>query len=93
MGLTDRLAQALAAGTTDTVALAGDSLAGGATLSRLGLRERTGATVVSVIRDGRAQADPSPNWVFQPNDILFLLGSHEQIQSAIELRDPTAADT
>ncbi|MCA9738589.1 MAG: NAD-binding protein, partial [Gemmatimonadetes bacterium] len=92
VGLTDRLARALAAGTTDTVALPPESPALGQSLGALQLRSRAGATVVSVVRNGKAHANPSVEWVFAADDILFLLGSHEQIQAALALLDPASVD-
>ncbi|MEZ4415713.1 MAG: cation:proton antiporter [Gemmatimonadota bacterium] len=85
VGLTDRLARALAAATTETVALSPASPAVGTTLAQLRLRALTGATVVSVVRSGTAEPNPPPEWVFAADDVLFLLGSHEQIQRALDL--------
>lgn len=51
-----------------------DSAAIGKRIGELGLRERTGVSVVAVDRAGRSHYDPHPDFVLFPRDRLVLLG-------------------
>ena len=48
------------------------------------LRTRTGATVVAVVRNGRRETNPGPDFILSAEDVLLLLGSPEQIAQAVE---------
>lgn len=63
--------------------LADDSGAVGKTLAGLDLRGRTGASVVTITRDGRA-APPSPIEPLRAGDSLALAGTPEEIARALE---------
>ncbi|MBI4278189.1 MAG: cation:proton antiporter [Armatimonadetes bacterium] len=63
----------------------------GHSLHRVRLRERTGATVVSILHpDGRETTNPLPDHVLHVGDRLFAIGSAEQLAS---LRDLCRADS
>ncbi len=67
----------------------------GMTIAELALRERTGATIVGVERQGWALGQPGPHTHLFPGDEVFLLGSNEQITAALnvlgqELETPSA---
>jgi K+/H+ antiporter YhaU regulatory subunit KhtT len=64
----------------------------GKTLGELDLRKYTGATVIAAIRAGHSEINPGPEFKFQPDDIIVLLGSPEEIERAIErLTTPQSA--
>ena len=62
-----------------------NSLADGKLLSDIELRKRTGVTLLAIKRGNEIIEHPSPDVVFQSNDILYVLGNHEQTNSAFEL--------
>jgi voltage-gated potassium channel len=43
------------------------------------IRQRSGAIIVSVKRGDRSVINPEPTYVFEPGDILIVLGDHDQI--------------
>ena len=49
----------------------------GKTLRELKIRERTGATIVAVIRDGFEQFSPEASFVLRGEDVLLVAGSAE----------------
>lgn len=49
----------------------------------LGLRQRTGATIAAVFRDESTIVNPDPGVELRPGDLLALLGSADQVSSAI----------
>jgi len=49
------------------------------------LRERTGASVVAILRGKAAIANPGVGTVFESDDTLLLIGSHAQTEAAREL--------
>jgi K+/H+ antiporter YhaU regulatory subunit KhtT len=46
------------------------------------LRERTGASIVAIYRDGKHIANPSPDLTFAANDVIILLGEEPQLAAA-----------
>lgn len=57
----------------------------GATLGSSGLRERTGASVVAVMRDGQWVANPGVDYKFRQGDTVLVLGDQEQCEAARQL--------
>ncbi len=51
-------------------------------IKNLGLRERTGVSIVAVYRDERAIINPPPDTVLMPGDVLLLMGNKEQLEAA-----------
>ncbi len=49
----------------------------------LGLRQRTGATIAAVFRDEAPILNPEPGLEILPGDVLVLLGSADQVASAL----------
>ncbi|HEV8629050.1 MAG TPA: NAD-binding protein [Thermoanaerobaculia bacterium] len=66
------------------VKLSADGIAGRA-LADLGLRERTGASVVAVERAGALLVDLEPGFRFAAGDALFLFGSDADVRSVRDL--------
>jgi CPA2 family monovalent cation:H+ antiporter-2 len=85
--LTD-LHEILAATLTETVQILDGSPAVGHTLADLHVRERTGTTVVAAVHDGRPLPNPPPDYRVAAGDFLVLIGSHAQLNTAIELLQP-----
>lgn len=72
-----------------SVVLSARSPAVGRGLRELDLRRRSGASVVAVEREGHGLVTPDPEWVFQPQDRLYLIGHASQLAAARhELNEP-----
>jgi CPA2 family monovalent cation:H+ antiporter-2 len=69
----------------ETCRIEADSPAVGKTLAQLSLRPRTGASIIALTRGGLTESNPSEKVRLQPNDILVLLGSRDQIRRAVAL--------
>jgi len=85
------LLDVLAAGTTDLYRLEAASPAVGRTLREGDLRQRTGATVIAVVRDGTPLPNPDGELRLQAGDTLVLVGSHVEIERAFSTLEPPAA--
>lgn len=44
-----------------------------------GVRERTGASIIAILRGGRALPNPQPNDRIEPGDTLMVVGDREQV--------------
>jgi CPA2 family monovalent cation:H+ antiporter-2 len=86
------IGEALGAASTETLFIDRDSPAAGKTIGEMDLRKRTGATVITAIRDGKPEINPGPDYRLEAEDILVLLGSPEQIETAIEQINTTAIE-
>jgi CPA2 family monovalent cation:H+ antiporter-2 len=62
-----------------------DALGAPASLAGLGIRARTGATVLAVDRDGVLTPSPAPDFALQPGDRLLTVGTPETIERLEEL--------
>jgi K+/H+ antiporter YhaU regulatory subunit KhtT len=91
-GISAELMEALEAGTTELFRLAEDSPAVGKTLRDLDLRSRTGATIIAVVRDDTPIPSPAPDVALAAGDTLVLVGSHEQVDRAMDLLEGTEID-
>jgi CPA2 family monovalent cation:H+ antiporter-2 len=78
------IGEALGAASTETLFIDRNSPAIGRTIGEMDLRKQTGATVITAIRDGNTEINPGPDFKLEAEDILVLLGSPEQIETAIE---------
>ncbi|MBS1810379.1 MAG: cation:proton antiporter [Acidobacteria bacterium] len=79
----DRLAEAFAETATETIFLGRESPVLGKTLKELDLRRQTGATITLVVRDGKMDINPDPEFCLEAEDILVLLGKAEQLAFAM----------
>jgi TrkA domain protein len=79
---TERLALALGALEIEWVTLADDSPVVGHSLAESHLRKETGASVIAIIRNDRANPNPPPDTVLSAGDTLLIIGSHEQCDAA-----------
>jgi CPA2 family monovalent cation:H+ antiporter-2 len=65
----------------------------GRTIGDLGLRRRTGATVIGIERQQVHLDQPGPGTHLFPGDRVFLIGQQEQVAKALELLSEHGADT
>ncbi len=77
-----RLTAVLEKTVMDTFFIDGACSIAGKSLRDLDLRRKTGATIIAIIRKGEAKTNPAGDFVIQEGDILVLLGSHAQLNSA-----------
>lgn len=59
----------------------------GRTVLETALRERTGASIIALLRNKRAIPNPQPQEVIQPGDTMMVVGDREQVsRAAAEIR-------
>ncbi len=78
----EKIADLLRAGTAETFFVFRDSPAAGQSLRGLDLRQKTGATVIAVVRSDQSFASPSPDFRIEEGDILVLVASHQDMEKA-----------
>jgi CPA2 family monovalent cation:H+ antiporter-2 len=83
-GVSDKLIQILAAGTTDVFQVMDDHFSKGKSLKSLDLRKITGAMVITVVKGDKNMTNPPPDLIIDSGDSLVIVGSHAQIESAFE---------
>lgn len=88
----DELSQYLAGTTTDTVLVLEASPAAGKSLEEIELRALTGVTVIAVVRDGKSIHNPAAEFRLAGGDVLVLLGSHKELDQAIQILSPPLPD-
>ncbi len=79
-----RLNEILAAGITETYFVVDDNPHVGETISELDIRAKTGATIIAIVRNGKAIPNPSPNEKIRGHDTLVLVGDHKSVDEAIQ---------
>ena len=57
-----------------------DSPLAGRSIGEAGVRQKTGASIIAILRDGRAVPNPQPAEVMRPGDTLMVVGDREQVQ-------------
>ncbi|HHL40856.1 MAG TPA: hypothetical protein ENJ37_10140 [Deltaproteobacteria bacterium] len=77
------LTRVLEASVMDTFYVDEKSAAAGKSIGEIDLKRLTGATVMAVVRKGEARTNPPPDFVVGEGDIVVLLGSHAELNSAI----------
>jgi CPA2 family monovalent cation:H+ antiporter-2 len=80
----DQLGQILAATTTESFMVPKSSPAVGRSIRELQLRKMTGVTIIAVVHGGKPLTNPSPDAVIEAGDILVMVGSHAQLDQAME---------
>lgn len=71
--------------TIDWITVREKSAGAGRTIGDVQLRQRTGVTVVAVIRDHRTHPSPGPDFELQPHDTAVVVGTAEGVIEAIAL--------
>jgi TrkA domain protein len=56
-----------------------DSPFAGRTLQESAIRQQAGASVIAILRNGKAHPNPQPDDVIQPGDTLMVVGDREQV--------------
>jgi TrkA domain protein len=51
----------------------------GKSIREMAIRERTGASVIALLREGKAVINPGPEELFQPEDTIMIIGSETQV--------------
>lgn len=69
---------------TETYLIDRDSPLAGHSIKELNLRERTGATIIAIKRGEEVIQNPAPSVELREGDILWLIGTREHINRAIE---------
>lgn len=67
---------------TQTLYIGKDSTACGKTIAETDLRARTGCMIIAVVRSQKPTTNPPPDFVLSANDVLVLVGAHQQIEAA-----------
>jgi hypothetical protein len=57
----------------------------GLTIKALDIRAKTGASVVSITRDGRRYSNPGAEWCFALNDVVEAIGEPKELSSLKDL--------
>lgn len=60
--------------------VAPESPLAGRTIQESAIRNRTGASVIAILRDGRPRPNPEPGDVILPGDTLMVVGDRGQVQ-------------
>lgn len=89
-GLTKTLTVTVPEGAIHRFTLDADSPAIGGTVVTLNIRAKTGASIVSVIRDEVTTRNIGPEWEFRVGDTLIALGDHQQMVALKDLLGVTA---
>ena len=79
------LSTILEASLTDTYYVDKDCSVADKTIRQLELRKKTGASIIAVVRKGKAQTNPHADFLVESGDILVMLGSHAELNSAAML--------
>ncbi|MFQ3574378.1 MAG: TrkA C-terminal domain-containing protein, partial [Thermodesulfovibrionales bacterium] len=69
---------------TETFLVKQGSAVSGFSIRDLNIRKETGATIIAIKRDNKVIQNPAPEVILQPNDILLLIGTKDQIINSIQ---------
>ncbi|MFW6139839.1 MAG: cation:proton antiporter [Acidobacteriota bacterium] len=83
----EKIAELLRAGTTETFLISQDSPAAGKTLKELDIRQKTGATIIAVVRGEESITSPSPDFKIKEGDTLVLVANHKDMDRAFHFLD------
>ena len=75
----------LASTAVDTLFVSATCAACGRTLGELDFRNRTGATVMSIVREGQELHGPGATQTLEPGDLLVVSGNHDELDAARDL--------
>ncbi|MDP2915906.1 MAG: cation:proton antiporter [Candidatus Aminicenantes bacterium] len=80
----ERLSALLSAGTAESYYVSKGSWPAGKTLGAVDLRNRTGATVIAVVRGEESFTSPGAEFAVEAGDTLVLVASHRDMNSAFQ---------
>jgi K+/H+ antiporter YhaU regulatory subunit KhtT len=86
----DELSRYLVGATTDIFSVPEESPLVGRRLGEIDLRERSGATLIVAVRDGKPLHNVGPEFVVEAGDRLVLLGDHRALDEAAQVISPRA---
>jgi CPA2 family monovalent cation:H+ antiporter-2 len=81
----DSLVNILEASLMDTYYVDSGCAIAGQTVGEMDLRKKTGTSIIAVIRKGVARTNPGIGFTIELGDIMVLLGSHAELNSAFVL--------
>lgn len=81
----ERLRQLLAGNIVENYLVLENSPAAGKTLAQLALRQRTGATIIAIVRDHHSHSNPSSDFTLASGDLLVVMGTHRALDKAAQL--------
>ena len=79
------LAQGVAGLTVDWVEVPAEACEPGTTIGSLQVRNRTGASVVAVLRGDEPHPAPGPDFEIQPGDVAMVVGTSDGVRQARRL--------
>jgi CPA2 family monovalent cation:H+ antiporter-2 len=80
----------LAASVTETFFVRSDSHLVGKTLAEIDLRKKSGVLVLAIVRKAATRTNPPADFIIEAGDILALIGSHTEMDKAMQvLREKT----
>ncbi|HVP90027.1 MAG TPA: monovalent cation:proton antiporter-2 (CPA2) family protein [Terriglobales bacterium] len=80
----ERISDILAAGTAESYYVGRDGWPAGQTLGEVDLRNRTGATVIAVVRGDESFSSPGAEFPVEAGDTLVLVASHRDMDRAFQ---------
>jgi len=81
----NQVAAMFAAATVDNAQITSGAPCIGRSLRELDLRKVSGASVIAIVRDGAAITNPGPDVTLRADDIVVVLGSHQELDLAMGL--------
>lgn len=81
--LTEKIYDFIEAGVVETFLVAEGSWIAGRTLGDIGLRGKTGVTVIAVVRNEKTFTGPGADFRLEVRDILVLVGDHQAMDKAL----------
>jgi len=84
-GIEKSMTLAVPEGTVHRLTLEASSPAVGGTVVTLNIRAKTGASIVSVVRDGETARNIGPEWEFRVGDTLVVIGDAHQFAALKDL--------
>jgi CPA2 family monovalent cation:H+ antiporter-2 len=82
----------LDAASTETIFLSEDSPVIGKKLGELNLRDRSGATIIAVLRGGETHISPGARFQLEEGDTVVVLGLSEKLEQARDILAPGSSD-
>lgn len=73
---------------TTGIPISPDSPYVGRTLGDAGIRTRTGASIVAVVRHEGVTPSPTPDFMFQADDKVVIVGTDDGVRAAAEILNP-----
>jgi len=84
-GVSESVLRILAEGGTDVFFVRDESACVGRTVGEASVRERTGATIIAIVRSGVANTNPESDLTFESGDFVVLMGGHVELDEAYRI--------